>query len=249
MLTPGKYRIIELASRCGVSRTTAEKFIQRYDIPETIVSYNGREVAGVELSFEKIETIAKDYPRVLQGNQEGMSNPIETPVIYKEDDNNTLIEDLKERINTAESEKSQALRDVSDKRVEIAILEGEVKRLEDIVKQLEARLLDKDALIESSKAEADAQKSRAESFNNQIASYNSLVQYNKGAASQFEELKQLMLESKSKTVIEVNENAEQPAKKGFRIFGIEISRASNRWEGSMSKRRLGGTRKRPRYYQ
>jgi hypothetical protein len=68
--------------------------------------------------------------------------------------------------------------------------------------------------------------------------------------SAYEKQKQEVAQMMSqKLQIEVQEALEAKSKKGFRIFGIEISRASNRWEGSMSKRSPGPQRKRPRYYQ
>jgi hypothetical protein len=72
-LQPGEYRYAMLAELCGVSRTTAEKFKERYGLTETMIPYNGREVKGVVLTAENCRQIQED----LTGVQQGVVQPLQ----------------------------------------------------------------------------------------------------------------------------------------------------------------------------
>jgi len=228
LLKPGKYRFAELAEICGTSRTTAEKFPTRYGIAETTVLYNGREVSGVDLKHEDIDTISKDYPRVLTGDLTAFQLPIETPVKEESKGNDALVEELRNRINAQKDEISQLKEDkqetesklseardtISELRTTIATLEADARvYLKDA--ESNAKLIEQyEARIAELKEQVASERSRADAFNNQIAGQANIVQQSKSADAYFKELKEQLDNLKSKTIIQVEET-EAPKPKGI----------------------------------
>jgi chromosome segregation ATPase len=252
MLKPGKCRIIELAEECSVSRTTAEKFIDRFSLTETSVLFNGREVAGVDLTEEDIQRIGRDYPRVLKGYEDYNASEVISNLQPYHTTSDALVQELRYRIESLEAENKSLHVSLADWKVIEAKLSGELEQAKTLNEQLALRLEDKDNLITSLKSEAEAQKLRAETLNNQVATNNAMVQYNKGAAAEYEKLTNL-IEGLSQTQIEIraqndelskaqrdimHENEElkaslhnssfvqkQEKKPAFKIFGFELSRS------------------------
>lgn len=183
LLKPGKYRFAELAELCGTSRTTAEKFPDRYQLEETQVLYNGREVSGVVLDHEKIDRISQDYPRVAKGVTEHELKPYATQPLPLLNTNDALVEELRNRIKSLENDISQIDVDktrifnvntqlqienaglISDKK----ILENKVIGLEDQIETLRT------ALSEAQKR-AESEAERAKGFNNQLANAHAKLQ-------------------------------------------------------------------------
>ncbi len=169
LLKPGKYRFAELAEICGTSRTTAEKFPDRYQLEETQVLYNGREVSGVILDHDKIDRIAQDYPRVLKGMQDQNIPSYVTPPQAISNSNDVLLDELRERIKSLEGEKTQIKDNETDLKVENAGLKSEVEGLKNQIETL------KTALSEAQKR-ADAESTRASGLNNQLGNAHTKLQ-------------------------------------------------------------------------
>jgi chromosome segregation ATPase len=259
LLKSGKYRFAEVAQMFHVSRTTAEKYPERYGAPETTVLYNGREVSGIELTHELIETISKDRDREMQGGFIAKPSQNETLVKEESHGNDALIIELRNRINGLENvisqleeqlqeerEKVSGARDtISELRATVATLEADarasLKELEShskLVDQYEARLQEKDKTISSLEAQVQSERSKADSFNNQIRGLNDKLQTTRNSSTngdierwmeaayekQKHEIAQMLAH---KLQIEVKEAQKIQEKKGFRLFGIEISRSKN----------------------
>lgn len=56
-LAPGTYRIQELSERLGVARTTAERYIERFSIPTTEISFQNKKVKALILDESSIAKI------------------------------------------------------------------------------------------------------------------------------------------------------------------------------------------------
>lgn len=266
---PGEYSFTELGEIFSVSRKTAEAYKDRFKLEYKELVRNNRAVHGVVLTSEDIEKILSSItpsgPKFVlpEGRVESTETVSEPRRMVDEE----LLEEYRNRLEVSEDEKNQ-LKSLLDslkeqnmnEKIKVARLEKDIEKLEALNAQLSIRLEEKDGVIETLRSHIDAEKSRADSFNNQIRGLNDKIQTMRTGSTpadlerwmqnayekQKQEVSQLLSQ---KLQIEVQEALEAKNRKGFRIFGIEISRASNRWEGSLSKRRPGGPHKRPRYYQ
>lgn len=125
-LKPGEYRYSELAELCGVSRTTAEKFKDRYALTEVLILYSGREVKGVRLSEENCTNILKDIQRDTQGVSQIGSIPFkesldtdEVPI--------TKISNLIDRVLQQSERIVEAERELAQKSSELMVLNRELE--------------------------------------------------------------------------------------------------------------------------
>jgi|GEM_PF-6004734 len=197
-IQPGRYRIPELALRAKVTRTTVDKWQERYELEKVLVEHEGREVAAYVLDEEKLAKILKDYPALDNGVDD--PNTSRVSMGYHSNDNRdsielnskievltTQCEDLKVRMQQLQDENQQLKQIVESVRsenvqekIKSAKLEKDVERLEALNSQLDIRLTEKDDRIENLKDHIESEKSRAESFNNQIRGLNDKLQVVRG---------------------------------------------------------------------
>jgi len=183
LLKPGKYRFAELAELCGTSRTTAEKFPERYQLEETSVLYNGREVSGVVLDHEKIDRISQDYPRVLKGFKEPEVKSYATQPLSLSNANDPLVEELRNRIKSFEndisqitSEKTKISNANTQLQIENAGLISDKKALDIKVMGLEDRINDLKIALSEAQKRANAAEESAKGINNQLANAHAKLQ-------------------------------------------------------------------------
>lgn len=266
---PGEYSFTELGEIFNVSRKTAEAYKDRFKLEYKELVRNNRSVHGVILTTDDIEKILSSItpsgqrfslPEVRVDSTEPLSESRRMAEEQLLDGYRNRLEEIQNE-NTQLTARFDALKDENmDEKIRSARLEKDIEKLEALNAQLTIRLEEKDSVIETLRAHIDSEKNRADSFNNQIRGLNDKIQTMRSGTSPadlerwmqnaYEKQKQEVAQMMSqKLQIELQEALEAKSKKGFRIFGIEISRASNRWEGSMSKRRPSGPSKRPKYYQ
>lgn len=266
---PGEYSFTELGEAFRVSRKTAEAYKDRFKLQYKEVIRNNRPVHGVILTSEDINTIISSItpstPKfsIPEDKPEPTEGVMETRRMVEEE----VLEGYRNRIEEIQSDNSQ-LKELIDsirsenmnEKIKSAKLEKDVEKLEALNAQLNLRLAEKDQIIETLRAHIESEKSRADSFNNQIRGLNDKLQAtrNNSSAEDIERWMQAAYEKQKyeisqmlaqKLQIEVNETDKAKEKKGFRIFGIEISRASNRWDGNMPRKRMRNPRSRPHYYR
>ncbi len=266
---PGEYSFTELGETFNVSRKTAEAYKDRFKLEYKELVRNNRSVHGVVLTEDDIEKILSSITPsgqkfLLPEVRVESSGVIPEPRRMVEEE---LLDEYRNRLEDIQNENSQLMARLDsfkdenmNEKIKSARLEKDIEKLEALNSQLNIRLEEKDGVIETLRAHIDSEKNRADSFNNQIRGLNDKIQTMRTGTSPadlelwmqsaYEKQKQEVAQMMSqKLQIEVQEALEAKSKKGFRIFGIEISRASNRWEGSMSKRHPGAQRKRPKHYQ
>lgn len=147
MLKPGKCRIIELSEECGVSRTTAEKLVQRYGLIETTISFNGREVSGVDLSEEDISKIAFDYPQALREISNTSNTPSDTQGSSYQYGIDILVEELRNRIAQLESDLSLKITEMDELSSKLRIAELESMEYKTQSNGKDQLLKEKDRLV------------------------------------------------------------------------------------------------------
>jgi uncharacterized protein (DUF3084 family) len=152
-LQPGPYRIGELVSMAKVTRTTVDKWEERYSLEKTFVEYEKRDVAAYVLTEESIARILKDYPSIEKGvetdQHKGLntgtqpgetsdSRGLKTQVDQLTTQVNSLIEELK----TVRDELKEAESRAAKAEVRAARMEGQLESWQD-------RLTDKDQIIKA----------------------------------------------------------------------------------------------------
>ena len=266
---PGEYSFTELGDAFRVSRKTAEAYKDRFKLQYTEVMRNNRPVHGVILTEEDINIIitstTPSMPKfsVPEGRVEPSEGVVESRRMVEEE----VLEGYRNRIEEIQTENSHLKESIDsfrsenmEEKIKSAKLEKDVEKLEALNSQFDIRLREKDQIIETLRAHIESEKSRADSFNNQIRGLNDKLQTTRNSTSnedierwmqaayekQKHEISQMLTQ---KLQIEVNETPKSNEKKGVRFFGIEISRASNRWEGSMPRQRSNTQRRGPKHYQ
>jgi DNA-binding transcriptional MerR regulator len=142
-LQPGTYRITELASLAGVTRTTVDKWELRYSLQKTLVEHDNREVAAYILTAENIERLSREYPSISNGVDTGsstQSQPLSQGYQLVQEYQSEQIEELKARNLALEKELETSRSNLSSVQMKCSKLEG-------LLENHNLRLADKDAII------------------------------------------------------------------------------------------------------
>lgn len=120
VFTPGSYRLSELATKMGVSRTSVERYVKRYGLEPARLSYKNKVIRGVYLDEEKAAIMTELAAR----SAARRSGPATAPA---------LVQDL---INQMEAQKARL------KEIELAMTQMETEQKH--VKALERLLASKE---------------------------------------------------------------------------------------------------------
>lgn len=109
VLEPGIYRIKQLSDLLGVSRTTIDRYIERFSLPLEEVHHGGKPVKGIVLDQESIEKIQTAIQTGATGASELLLNPSNT----HEHPLNEQLENMRKQVQTLE--KSLAVAEAQNK--------------------------------------------------------------------------------------------------------------------------------------
>ena len=129
VIEPGNYRITELAEILSVSRTTIERYIQRYSLETARLSFQNKVVRGVHLDEEKAALLSQLIGMGERGSYGGACTGVTPPGTT-----------MGERGMTPLAEQVETLQEqVHQLEIERARLETELKRIADLERLIESK--------------------------------------------------------------------------------------------------------------
>lgn len=126
-LSPGIYRLSELAEILGVSRTSIDRYIERFSLDLTTVVHLNKPVKAIVLTEENIQQLNGMGTQGLNNLVKPHSNPdepVEQPPVLPD-------------VQTGESplfkQVVELQRELTETKVEKARIEGEMKRVQEVI--------------------------------------------------------------------------------------------------------------------
>jgi predicted transcriptional regulator len=129
-LTPGTYRLSELAEILGVSRTSVDRYIERYSLELTTITHLNKPVKAVilnEQDIEQITTVNTQGVNTVETTRVNKGNPQQTPPGSPGE------QTLFTQEQTLFNQVLELQKELTQEKVERARLEGELKRIQEVI--------------------------------------------------------------------------------------------------------------------